>query len=444
MNLRQQVARALALHIAPGATVCLGLSGGMDSMVLLDIMAKLAPGKGWRLRALHVNHQLSEHAAAWASFCGRECRARKVPLSVVKVTVARGNSTEAAARAARYAAFRATGADHLVLAHHQDDQVETLLLRLLRGAGAKGLAAMAPARRESGAARMGVLRPLLATPRARIEDYATRHVLHWVTDDSNADTRYLRNHLRLKVLPQIERLVPAYRDTLTRAAANLAESAELLDDLARIDAGGELVDGVLPFTALTSLTPARRANLLRFFLHERGVSMPDRRVLEDILRQLHAPRPDSRMSIEIGQYLLRAYSGCLHVVPNRPLPPKGYTQQWRGERELALPALGGLLRMTRRRGAGIALACLKEYAVEVRTRAGGERLQLDARRPRRRVKDLLQEYGVPPWQRECLPFLWCGGKLAWVAGLGVDMPFQAPPGKAGVLPQWVLPDDEAH
>ena len=96
------------------------------------------------------------------------------------------------------------------------------------------------------------------------------------------------------------------------------------------------------------------------------------------------------MSIEIGQYLLRAYSGCLHVVPNRPLPPKGYTQQWRGERELALPALGGLLRMTRRRGAGIALACLTECTVEVRTRAGGERLQPDARRPRRRVKDLLQ------------------------------------------------------
>ena len=431
-----RVAQMLADHVARGARLCVGLSGGVDSVVLLDVLLALAPQYQWQISALHVNHQLSPHAGEWARFCRRLCRERGVPLRVVKVSVARGDSIEAAARDARYAAYRAQAAPHVVLAQHQDDQAETLLLQLLRGAGVKGLAAMPPARADVLRPGLQVLRPMLGVTRCDIETYAAQHDLRWIEDESNTDSYYLRNFLRQDILPRIETRVPAYRATLARAAGQAAEAAQLLDALALQDGASALTEGTLAVSALAPLSAARARNLLRYFLASQGVRMPDARRLGEGLRQALDARIDARVCVSLGAQVLRRHRGMLHVVP-QSMPPAVFARPWREERSVAVPELGGVLEMRRRRGTGIDLEKLLAAPVMLRTRRGGERLQPDAARPRRPVKDLFQMQGVPPWKRDALPYLWSGERLVWVPGVGVDCAFRASSGAAGVMPLWV-------
>lgn len=435
-NVESTIERVLVKAITPGAHVAMGLSGGMDSMVLLHALARVAPRHGWRCSAIHVNHQISRHADAWARFCRRECRARGVPLKVLKVNVPQGDSIEAAARDARYAAFqsacRVSGATHIALAHHQDDQAETLLLRLLRGAGARGLAGM-PAQRRQG--DLTIIRPLLDLPRSDIEAYAGAQQLAWITDDSNADTHYLRNFLRAQILPRIEVRVPAWRSTLARAGMNLAEAAVLQDDLARLDGDGHMHARALAVSALATRSPERQRNLLRYFLSSHALTMPDRKLLDEMLRQILSARADARLRVALDGHALYRYRGCLHVAPAVD-DASGLKLLWRGERVLKAPALGASLIMRKSRGAGIDLERLRQAPVTLRLRAGGEKLAPDAKRPRRDVKALLREQGVPPWRRERVPFLWSGERLVWVEGLGIDRDFQAAPRVAGVTPVW--------
>ena len=439
----RHVERELSARVDRGARMCVGLSGGADSVVLLDVVVALAARHDWRISAIHVNHQLSEHAGEWARFCRRLCRSRGVPLRVVKVTVARGDSIEAAARAARYAAYRAQPADHVLLAQHQDDQAETVLLQLLRGAGVKGLAAMPAMREDTIRPGLRLLRPLLGVTRREIEAYAAARGLSWVTDDSNDDIYYLRNFLRREIMPRLETRVPAYRATLCRAAEHLGEAVQLLDTLAAIDGSvdaGSPISGTLAVAALQRLPDARARNLLRYFLASQAVLMPDARRLHEALRQVLTAKVDARVCINVGGMTLRRYAGALHVVAPSPLESPllaDFSRRWRDERRLAVPELHAALEMRRRRGAGIALDALLAKPVTLRMRRGGEKLQPDAARPRRHVKDLLQEQGVPPWLRDRVPFLWSGERLVWVAGLGVDCAFRAGAGAAGVTPRWV-------
>ncbi len=432
-DLARKVERTLAPLVKRGDRLCVGLSGGVDSMALLDALCALAPRHEWRLSAIHVNHQLSAHAAAWAAFCRRECRARAVPLRVVKVEVARGNSTEAAARDARYAAYRACRADHVVLAHHQDDQAETLLLRLLRGAGIKGLAAMPQARDEGG---LRIVRPLLDVPRRDVERYAKHRALTWVEDDSNTDTHYLRNFLRVDILPRIAPRVPGYRDTLTRAAAHLAEASALLDELAALDARDSLHDSALAMENLRRLSSARAKNLLRYFLASEHITMPDKRLLDEALRQALQAKGDARVRLDLGGHTLYRYDDALHLVRKLENPGKRFQVSWQGERSLHVAALAATLTMVRGRGYGIDAKRMRAAPVTLRLRQGGERLRPDAARPRREVKDLFQERNVPPWMRDRLPFLWSGRHLVWVPGLGVDEHYHALAGALSLMPDW--------
>jgi tRNA(Ile)-lysidine synthase len=416
-GLVQQVAHALAGVAAPDARLCVGLSGGIDSVVLLDVLVALAPRQRWRISALHVNHQLSAYAGDWARFCRRLCRARGVPLRVVKVTVPRGDSTEAAARAARYAAYRAQPAEHVVLAQHQDDQAETVLLQLLRGAGVKGLAAMPLARADGERAGLRLLRPLLGVTRHDIEAYAAAHGLQWVDDESNRDSHYLRNFLRQEIFPRLAARVPAYRATLARAAAQLGEAAQLLDALAAIDGAGALANGTLAVAALRALPP-------------------DARRLDEELRQAVSAKSAARLCVNLGCHDLRCYRGALHVVAQAVPRDTKLMPPWRGERRIAVPQWLGVFEMQRRRGAGIDLAQLQAQPVTLRLRRGGEKLRPDAARPRRPLKDLFQALQVPPWRRDHLPLLWSGERLVWVPGVGIDCAFQARAGAPGVVPRW--------
>ena len=442
----REAERALAPWLAPSARVCAGFSGGVDSVVLLDVLLALAPRHRWEISALHVNHQLQPQAAAWARFCRQWCRARGVPLRVVKVEVPHGDSIEAAARDARYAAYRAQPAEHVALAHHQDDQAETVLLQLLRGAGVKGLAAMPAMRADAVRADMRLLRPLLGVTRAEIETYATARRLQWVDDPSNGDAHYLRNFLRRDIVPRLRSRVPACGATLARAAAQMGEAAQLLDALAVIDGAQALTGGRLPLASLKALPAARARNLLRYFIGAAGVRMPEARRLHEALRQALTAKSAAGVRVSLGSHDLRCYRGSLYIVAQPPPPDATWQQPWHGEHKLDLPQWHGTLEMRRRRGAGIDLARLQEQPVVLRLRHSGEMLQPESGRPRRALKDLFQALGVPPWRRDRVPCLWSGSRLVWVAGVGIDCAFQAPARAAGVVPRWieVLPHGAAQ
>ena len=403
-------------------------------MVLLDVLAGLAGRMGFALRALHVNHQISPNAAQWARFCLRVCRDRSIACRVVKVTVERTNSTERAAREVRYAALLRTRADWIVLAHNKDDQAETVLLQLLRGAGVKGLAGMPIVRTLADAVK--ILRPLLDVPRHDVERYARRRKLEWIEDESNTDPRYTRNWLRHDVLPHIAARVPAYRETLARAAQNLGEAATLLDQLAQLDAGAAVQDGGVRVDVLRTLGIPRAKNLLRVLIGAQGWPMPQAQRLSEGLKQALSARAGARVNVELGACELHRHGGLVYLVPLRA-PGEGDSEvTWQGEPEMTLHQFGGVLEMTRRRGAGLSVARLQDGAVTVRARQGGERLQPDANRPRRTVKNLLQEAGMPAWQRERLPFIYCGETLACVPGVAIEYRFRAQPGEASIVPLW--------
>jgi len=435
--LADQVRGIVQREIPRGATLAVGLSGGIDSVVLLHVLLRCLRIAPARISAIHVNHQISPHAGRWAAFCRRLCRDFGVKLRVVKVDVTRGNSTEAAARKARYAVFAASGADMLVLAHNRDDQAETVLLQLLRGAGPRGLAAM-PLLRPATADLPSVLRPLLGVPRKTIAAHAQHYRLQWVEDDSNRDPAYLRNFLRHQVMPVIESKVPGAGATLARAARHQAEASDLLDVLAAQDLGA--ANGIrmncLPLALLRPLAPHRARNALRYFLRCNDVAMPDADRLEELLRQGLTARADARVRVELEGVGLRRFQDALYI--QRPLPrlAAAFEQTWNGRGVLALPQLGGSLRLVRGRGEGIAEDALRSGLLAVRVRRGGETLRPAPGGRQRTVRNMLQEAMLPPWLRERLPFLYLNGELAAVPGLGIDAKFQASADEPGLQPVW--------
>src|SRR5208283_933594 len=278
------LAAALTEHVAPGARLAVALSGGIDSMVLLDAAAARAAQHGILLSAVHVNHGLSPNAERWAQFCGRQCALRGVALVTHRLSLKRrrGESLEALARSARYDCLLGSDVDVVALAHHADDQAETLLLQLLRGAGAHGLSAMARYR----PGRPAVLRPLLGLTRATLAAYAAARGLVWIDDESNAERRHARNFLRHEVAPLLAARFPGYPATLARAARHQAEVAELADALAAIDAAGVLDANGLDRERLAALPAARARNVLRAFLRAKGLRPPSEARLAEMLRQL--------------------------------------------------------------------------------------------------------------------------------------------------------------
>ncbi len=429
-DLVSHVAQNLSRLVQPGQHLVLGLSGGLDSVVLLDILTQLRLPLNFSLGAIHVNHQLSPHASDWANFCAGLCREHGIPLEISHVTLTlAGNSLEAAARAARYEAWAHSSADFIVLAHHLDDQAETLLLQLLRGSGVAGASAMAEQNQR-------LLRPLLGIPRSTLEHHAHQRKLAWVNDESNLDTRFDRNFLRHHLLPVVEERFPAYRETLYRASRNFAESTQLLEELAQQDAAGAMRNGKLSITALTRLSPARARNLLRHYLKLHGIAAPSAIRLEDMLLQLQSAKQDALIKIPLGTFELRRFLGQAWIIPSAPPPDSGFCQPWQGESALLLPQLGGILKFCPVHGQGISLARLQQENITIRIRQGGERFQPDCKRPRRSLKNLFQETATPPWLRQTLPLLYSGEHLAAVIKIGVDCKFQAKPDEPGIMLEW--------
>lgn len=433
----------LRQHAQPGSSVSVGLSGGIDSIVLLDVLRGLAPKLDLRLDALHVNHGLSPNAAAWEQFCRRHCARRRIPFQAVRVEVAgAGANVEDEARRARYRGFASHGAGVVALAHNRDDQAETVLLRLLRGAGVHGLAGMPRMRSMSdssgnGGGEQRVIRPLLGVSRAAIRAHALRRRLTWVEDESNADPRFARNFLRAEILPALEQRFPGCTSALVRAAAHMREADALLGALGAADLRAVMVSGQIDVARLAALGEARAANVLRLALAARGEPPPTTAVMHEILRQLSSAAVDANPEVVLANVVLRRYRGRIGIAPIGHIADARIWEHvaWSGGREQRLPD-GSLLHAREAVGRGVARARLDAGSASLRRRRGGERLRLRADGRSRTLKNLLQECAVPPWERDAMPLLYCNEQLVWVPAVGVASEFQARPGEPALEFCW--------
>ncbi|MAR91106.1 MAG: tRNA lysidine(34) synthetase TilS [Pseudomonadales bacterium] len=419
----QLIAGALATVAAP-RRIYVGFSGGLDSTVLLHLLRawwqQQPAAQRPPVHAMHVNHQLHPLAPEWLQHCKRQCAAWGVHFHAATVAVdAAGASLEQAARQARYQAFaeQVTADDVLLLAHHRDDQVETLLQRLARGSGPLGLGAMAMHSRHLG---FSILRPLLALDRQRLQAYANHHGLTWVEDPSNQDETLQRNFLRQRLLPLWRRQHPGLNRTLARSARLGAEAAGLLEQLAAMDLGPWPRDGGLPLTRLRPLAPDRQRNLLRHWLRQLGAQAPSEDRLQRLVTEVMAAAGDRQPRVQWGRQSVRRFNGRLYLVPE-PLPiAPGSALACRlqdlaaAPQSLALP----LGRLRPRGDTRFSRQALTKGELSIDFRRGGERLALPGRPPKA-LKDLFQEQRIPPWWRPLWPILKCGDAIAGVPGLWV-------------------------
>jgi tRNA(Ile)-lysidine synthase len=412
------------------SNLCVAVSGGLDSSVLLHAAAAVVPGA--RLRAVHVNHGLQSGSGAWAEACRATCAAAGIPLDVLalRLAPAAGESVEAAARAARYAAIAAQlgEGEWLLTAQHRDDQLETVLIQLLRGAGVAGLAAM-PARARLG--RGWLARPLLGVERAELAAYAARNALAWHEDPMNESLRLDRGWLRARVLPALRERWPAASATVARSAAHLAEASRLLSDVAAGDAAGVIEDGRVGLAGLAMLSRDRQVNLLRWWLREEGLRPPPAARLASALPAFLAARRDGAPMLRWDGGEVRRYRGRLYAMPvlaeHRPDPAPATAS-------VDLGAGLGRFELVAGDSGGIRMPFASR--AELRFRAGGETLRTNPGRPRKRLKDLCREAGIVPWMRDRLPLVVAGGQLVAVGDLWIESDLAAAPGDAALKPVW--------
>ncbi|HEY0876891.1 MAG TPA: tRNA lysidine(34) synthetase TilS [Zeimonas sp.] len=408
--------------------VVVAFSGGVDSTVLLDAVARCWPKE--QVAAWHVHHALQPQADDWLAHCEREAARLGLRFGATRLQAPppRGVNVEAWARQARYRALwdavASTGSQALLTAHHADDQLETVLMRLARGSGPAALAGMTPLQRRAGG---WLLRPLLSVGRERIVACARERALAWVEDPMNEDDAYLRVALRTRVIPELAKAVPSLRENVLRSAAWLREGGEALRERAEVDlreAGVAPAARSIDRRRIAALPAARRDRAVRAWFAELGVAMPDRaRLAAWVSQMLLAGSASADFRHEGLRF--RRYRDAISVhdanADDEAAAPPAWAFRWSGEREIDVPGWGGVLRFTpTARADAVAADWLAARPLEVRAARSGERLRPRATGPRRRLKILFQERGVAPYLRARLPALYAGDRLLYVAGIGMD------------------------
>ena len=414
----------------PGRYV-VAFSGGLDSSVLLHVLAGVRAEHGKRVVAIHVDHGLHRDSRSWSGHCRRFCTKLGVSFESLEATVATGTGQgiEAAAREARYAALQGLlePGDWLLSAHHRDDQAETVLMNLMRGSGTTGLGGIPAARRIGDS---WLVRPLLDVSRDELEAYADSHSLETLTDPSNLEQQFDRNYLRHEILPRLDERWPDAANRIRRSATLSREASMLLAELAEIDRRqcADRADRV-SIAALRELSVERQRNLLRYLVVEVGLPAPGAKQLEQIVSELVPAREDAQPLVGWPGACVRRYRDRLYLLRATDQDLEvAKPQKVSGDRVLLPDGLGEL---ELRRGADRGLSdALVSGGLELRYRVGGEEIRPLGQRHTRKLKKLLQEEGVVPWMRERLPLLYSAGNLVAVADLWIAADAVSEPGTA--------------
>jgi tRNA(Ile)-lysidine synthase len=412
-------------------TYWLAFSGGLDSHVLLKLMQQVAIDLTLTLKVIHIHHGLNKEADQWLLFCQQLCIAYHLPFvaRTISIEPLNAESVEQAARRKRYAAIKALlGPDDILLtAHHQDDQAETLLLQLLRGAGMKGLAAM-PQIKSFGLGLHG--RPLLPFTRAQLFKYAKQENLQWIEDEMNNDTRHMRNFIRQQIVPQLKMRVPGLNKVLTRTALHMAEAQDLLMALAQeknAQAKGSVASTLSVAKCLQQSLPMQRL-MLRTWISDNGFPVPNTAKLQTIQQTVLNSRWHKMPSVAYQNIAIKRYGDDLYIVSidvDEPLADR----LWQIEQPLLIPGWG-LLQAKQALGQGM---LLKQQQVWLRFRRGGEVVAMPGL-GHKTLKHLMQEWRIPPWQRGHLPLLYDRQTLIAIPGFYQHKDYLAPNNQYG----WVF------
>jgi len=419
------------------AELCVAFSGGLDSTVLVHALARaIADRPHYRMRAAHVDHQLHPDSERWSEQCGRVAQSLRIEFVPLVVTLAASPEAgvEAAAREARYGALREILKPNEVLltAHHADDQLETMLMALMRGAGLRGLSGVPSVQIFGGG---WLARPLLEFGRAELEQWARAEQLQWLEDPSNENTSFDRNFLRSRVLPALRERWPAAAHSATRSTAHLREASRLLDVLAATDLETVASGPCLAMARLANLAPARRRNVLRHWIRQQGMRVPSTRKLATIERDLLIAREDRLPCVEWDGVEVRRHRGLLYCMRQRmPFEPAD-TLTWNVSQVLELPAQLGRLRVQRDPLGGLSAARLPA-ALQVHFRHGGEALQPAGDAHHRKLKKLLQDSRVLPWWRDRMPLIYAAERLVAVGDLWIADEFAARGGEDALRIVW--------
>jgi tRNA(Ile)-lysidine synthase len=435
--------------------LAIALSGGLDSVVLLDSICRLHQTQAkkstkpesnevatQRIFAFHIHHGLQKAADEWLVFCEALAKKYKIGFDFRLLhidTKSNSGNIEARARTARYEALTELCAYHgiedLLLAHHQNDQAETVLLQLLRGAGVAGLSSMPESRAlatsTEKASSITLWRPLLRLSREELEAYAREHKLQWIEDPSNRSSKYRRNAIRKSILPKLESIQPGATANLARSAELLAQAQQLLDRLAQQD-GKKMHNpksktlSVQPLLALNVSDPIAANNVLRYWLKVAGLAMPSHERLQAWWLDLQQARKDAKLEWLHDECNIRLWRGQLQISASVK-PEERQQGEWTFVPVPAGSSQGGLP------AAWIAKA-KKAGAIEFRERSGAERLQVTVSGPRKTLKNLYQENAVPPWERQA-PLLYIDGQLVAAAGAGVSYLHLVYAGRR-MVPEW--------
>jgi tRNA(Ile)-lysidine synthase len=408
---------------SPGNGWWVGFSGGLDSTVLLHLLKSAYPELA--IAAIHVNHQISPNADAWQQHCEDLCQRWNVKLVVEKVSIKnQGYGIEDAARSARYGVFTKylLPNDYLLTAHHADDQAETMLLRLLRGAGSRGLSGITVKRILDQPQNTKLLRPLLSFTRDELVTYANQHQLQWIEDESNFSAEYDRNYLRLQVMPLLKSRWPKFQMKWNQTAQLCAETEMLLTemavaDLQTIGLRDERIGTSINRELFSRLSIPRQHNLLRYWLSIQGYSVPEQQHWQQIESQIFSEKTDSSINLQWGNLSLRVYQNKIFALPQK-LPEFTLTMT-----ECTANSSATLLR-----------ADLPD--LHIKTRKGGERCRPAGRNHSQTLKKCLQEFGLEPWLRDCVPLIYSGNNLVAVGDLWVCAEYLAEANQPGLKLVW--------
>lgn len=423
MNLYQQFCSVIEPYLTASSRIVLAFSGGIDSRVLLSLLAEYKQRTGCECLAVHVHHGLSVNADDWAQQCRTWALESDIPFVLEKVQLERqGRSLEESARDARYQTLsrHVQDGDILLTGQHADDQLETFLLAVKRGSGPKGLAAMA----ESKPFAQGLLiRPLLQVRRDDIERYARQKGLNWVEDESNQDIRFDRNYIRHQVSPLIDQRWPHFSQAVQRSAQLCAEQEQLLDELLS-DKFSQLFnsDGSLSIEGMRGLSNLMRARLIRMWFANMKQRMPSREHLEQIWAQVALAKHDANPVINLTPVQVRRFNQKLYLVPAQ-LDVTQWQSSFEFGTRLALPDHLGHLTLQPAKMGGLSLSTLQAAPLSVTFNPEGLVAHPAGRGHSRKLKKLFQEYQIPSWQRRRMPILMCGQQVAAIADLFIDQNF---------------------
>ncbi|HSW69017.1 MAG TPA: tRNA lysidine(34) synthetase TilS [Gammaproteobacteria bacterium] len=401
-------------------TYWLAYSGGLDSHVLLHLFSRVRLRYPISLKIIHVNHGISANAKSWAEHCARISAELNIELIQQKIEMTKSSSLEGQLREARYALFKKLlqPDDILVTAHHQNDQAETILLQLFRGAGLPGLAAM-PRIKKLGKGFHA--RPLLDLTREDLQSYAVYHQLNWIEDESNLNSQFTRNFLRHEVMPLLMKRWPTVTKMLARSAENCADAQQLIDN------GIGALPKTLSVKKLLALSEIERRHTLRAWIVQANFLLPSAIKMQHILQDMLHAREDKMPHVAWSQAEIRRYRDNLFLSEALRVHDAAEKFEWDFRGSLMMPSIG-MLQAFPVKGKGLR-ADLKKISVQFRQ--GGEVLRLPGRKHHHELKKVFQMWGVLPWLRNRVPLIYVDGVLAAVVGFHVDEEFAAGEGEAG-------------